>query len=41
MNNNMITLFQQLDWWQRQDRGSFNLELYLQICRAKLLRDDK
>lgn len=30
-----IPLFNQLDWWQRQWRGTFNLELYLQVCRVK------
>ena len=29
------TIYDQLDWWQRQDRGSFNLGLYLEICRIK------
>jgi hypothetical protein len=29
------TIYDQLDWWQRQDRGSFDLHLYLEICRIK------
>ena len=29
------TIYDQLDWWQRQDRGSFDLGLYLEICRIK------
>ena len=32
---NKTTLFEQLDWWERQYRGSFNLDLYLKVCRAK------
>jgi len=41
MNNNMITLFQQLDWWKRQHRGTFDLLLYIRVCRAKQERDVK
>lgn len=29
------TIYDQLDWWQRQDRGSFDLGLYFEICRIK------
>jgi hypothetical protein len=29
------TIYDQLDWWQRQWRGSFDLGLYLEICRIK------
>ena len=29
------TIYDQLDWWQRQWRGSFELHLYLEICRIK------
>ncbi len=29
------TTYDQLDWWQRQWRGSFDLGLYLEICRIK------
>ena len=29
------TTYEQLDWWQRQWRGSFDLMLYLEICRIK------
>ena len=29
------TIYDQMDWWQRQDRGSFDLGLYLEICRIK------
>jgi hypothetical protein len=36
----MITIFEQLDWWKRQDRGSFNLQLYLRICKIKQLRNE-
>jgi hypothetical protein len=32
---NRTTLFDQLDWWERQWRGSFDLQLYLQVCRTK------
>jgi hypothetical protein len=29
------TIYDQMDWWQRQWRGSFDLYLYLEICRIK------
>ena len=29
------TTYEQLDWWQRQWRGSFDLGLYLEVCRIK------
>ena len=29
------TIYDQLDWWQRQWRGSFDLGLYLEVCRIK------
>jgi len=29
------TIYDQMDWWQRQWRGSFDLGLYLEICRIK------
>ena len=29
------TTYEQLDWWQRQWRGSFDLGLYFEICRIK------
>lgn len=39
----MIPLITIIDWWEKQkvhcDRGgSFNLDLYLSICRAKQLK---
>lgn len=30
-----MSIFEQLDWWERQWRGSFNLDLYIKICKAK------
>lgn len=35
MESNYTSLFQQLDWWRRQDRGTFDLLLYLRICAIK------
>ena len=32
---NKGTIYEQMDWWQRQWRGSFDLYLYLEICRIK------
>ena len=32
---NRTTLFDQLDWWERQWRGDFDMGLYLEVCRAK------
>lgn len=32
---NKGTIYEQMDWWQRQWRGSFDLGLYLEICRIK------
>ena len=29
--NNMITIFEQLDWWKRQHRGTFDLLLYIRV----------
>ena len=29
------TTYEQMDWWQRQWRGSFDLMLYFEICRIK------
>ena len=29
------TIYDQMDWWQRQWRGTFDLMLYLEICRIK------
>ena len=29
------TIYDQLDWWKRQWRGSFDLMLYLEVCRIK------
>ena len=36
-----IPLFNQLDWWQRQWRGTFNLELYIRICDIKINETEK
>jgi len=32
---NTGTIYEQMDWWKRQWRGSFDLHLYLEICRIK------
>ena len=32
---NTGTIYEQIDWWKRQWRGSFDLHLYLEICRIK------
>jgi hypothetical protein len=32
---NTETIYEQMDWWKRQWRGSFDLHLYLEICRIK------
>jgi len=35
------TIYDQLDWWQRQWRGSFDLMLYLEVCRIKKNENQK
>ena len=35
------TIYDQMDWWQRQWRGSFDLMLYLEICRIKKNENQK
>ena len=35
------TTYEQLDWWQRQWRGSFDLGLYFEICRIKKNKQTK
>ena len=35
------TIYDQLDWWKRQWRGSFDLHLYLEICRIKKNENQK
>jgi hypothetical protein len=35
MENYNVSFADRIDWWQHQFRGSFNLQLYLQICNAK------
>ena len=32
---NKGTIYEQMDWCKRQWRGSFDLHLYLEICRIK------